>query len=141
MAWTVDARSWKRIVYLTTALPLGIAYFVVIAAGLSTGLGVSVLTFGLPIVIMMWVWRLLARLEGFLASRLLGVELPAPYRPAEGGWFARLASRLGDPATWKDLAYLIVHLPLGIVDFTAVAILLGLPLSLLLAPLLYWSVS
>ena len=141
MAWAVDARSWKRIVYLTTALPLGIAYFVVIAAGLSTGLGVSVLTFGLPIVIMMWVWRLLARLERFLASRLLGVELPAPYRPAEGGWFARLASRLGDPATWKDLTYLIVHLPLGIVDFTAVAILLGLPLSLLLAPLLYWSVS
>ena len=108
-----------------------------IAAGLSTGLGVSIMTFGLPVVFMMWVWRLMARFERFLASRLLGVDLPSPYRPAEGGWFARLLSRVGDPATWKDLAYLIVHLPLGIVDFTAVAILLGLPVSLLLAPLLY----
>jgi signal transduction histidine kinase len=110
----------------------------VIATGLSTGLGVAILTFGLPVVIMIWIWRLMARLERFLASRLLGVELPPPYRPAEGGWFARLLSRIGDPATWKDLAYLIVHLPLGIVDFTAVIVLLGIPVSLVLAPFLYW---
>jgi signal transduction histidine kinase len=138
VSWALDARSWKRIVYLTIALPLGIVYFVVIATGLSTGLGVAILTFGLPVVIMIWVWRLMARFERFLASRLLGIELPAPYRPAEGGWFARLLSRLGDPATWKDLAYLIVHLPLGIVDFTAVALLLGIPLSLVTAPLVFW---
>ena len=111
-----------------------------IATGLSTGLGVAIITFGLPVVIMIWVWRLMARLERFLASGLLGIELPPPYRPAEGGWFSRLLTRLGDPATWKDLAYLIVHLPLGIVDFIAVAVLLGLPLSLVAAPLLYWSV-
>src|SRR3954452_12562495 len=89
---------------------------------------------------MIWVWRLMARFERFLASRLLGIELPPPYRPAEGGWFARLLSRIRDPATWKGLAYLIVHLPLGILDFTAVIVLLGIPLSLVAAPLLYWSV-
>jgi signal transduction histidine kinase len=140
VAWAVDARSWRRIAYLVLALPLGIGYFVVIAAGLSTGLGVAVVTFGLPVVIMTWIWRLMARFERLLASRLLGIELPPPYRSAEGGWFARLLSRLGDPATWKDLAYLIVHLPLGIVDFTAVALLLAPPLSLVAAPLLYWTV-
>jgi signal transduction histidine kinase len=140
IAWAVDGRSWKRIVYLALALPLGLAYFVVIAAGLSTGLGTAVITFGLPVVVMMWIWRLMARFERFLAARLLGIELPPPYRAVEGGWFARLLGRVGDPATWKDLAYLIVHLPLGLVDFTAVAVLLGLPISLVLAPLMYWSV-
>jgi signal transduction histidine kinase len=140
VAWALDSRAWKRILYLTIAFPLGIAYFVTIAAGLSTGLGVAIMTFGVPVVIMMWVWRLMARFERFLASRLLGVELPPPYRPAEGRWFARLLSRLGDPATWKDLAYLIVHLPLGILDFIVVAILLGLPLSLVGTPLMYWSI-
>ncbi len=138
VAWATDARSWKRIVYLALALPLGLVYFVVIAAGLSTGLGVAIVTFGLPVVVMIWVWRLMARLERFLASRLLGIELPVPYRPTEGGWFARLLGRIGDPATWKDLAYLIVHLPLGLLDFTAVAVLLGFPLSMLTAPLVYW---
>jgi signal transduction histidine kinase len=139
-AWAVDARSWKRIAYLTIAFPLGIVYFVVIVTGLSTGLGVAIVTFGLPVVLMIALWRLMARLERFLAARLLGIELAPPYRPVEGGWFARLLSRIGDPATWKDLAYLIVRLPLGIVDITAVAVLLGLPISLVTAPLLYWSV-
>jgi signal transduction histidine kinase len=137
VAWATDPHSWRRIVYLTIALPLGITYFVIIAAGLSTGLGVAIMTFGLPVVIMIWVWRTMARLERLLCSRLLGVDVPEPYRTPEGGWFSRLLGRLGDPATWKDLAYLIVHLPLSIIDFAAVAILLGFPLSLVAAPIAY----
>ena len=107
-AWVVDARAWKRIVYLVSALPLGVAYFAVIVGGLSSGLGVAIMTFGLPLVVMMWVWRLMARFERLLASRLLGVELPDPYRPAEGGWFARMLSRVGDPVLQKMLATSLV---------------------------------
>jgi signal transduction histidine kinase len=112
-------------------------YFVIIAGGLSMGIGVAIVTFGVPVVIMIWIWRTMARLERLLCTRLLGVELPEPYRETEGGWFSRLLQRIGDPATWKDLAYLIVHLPLSIIDFAAVAILLGFPLSLIAAPIAY----
>ena len=85
-----------------------------IFTGLSVGLGVAILTLGLPLVLMMGFWRWMARFERRLCSRLLGVPLPAPYRPTtERGWFARLLARTADVATWKDLAYLTAHLPLA----------------------------
>ena len=60
---------------------------------------------------------------------------PSPYRRAhERGWFARLLARTADVATWKDLAYLIAHLPLAVVDLIAVVLLLAPPFALILAP-------
>ena len=88
------------------ALPLSAFYSVVILVGLSVGLGVAILTLGLPLVLMMGFWRWMARFERWLGERLLGVPLPSPYRPSsETRWFARLLARTADMATWKDLAY------------------------------------
>jgi signal transduction histidine kinase len=109
----------------------------VLITGLSVGLGVAIVTFGVPVVFVMWVARQFARLERRLLGALLGLDLPSPYRPAIGGWWARLASRIADPATWKDLAYLIVHFPLGIADFVVAVTVIGFDLGLILAPLTY----
>ena len=134
-AWAFDARSWRRILYLVLALPLSVFYSVVIFTGLSIGLGVAILTLGLPLVLMMGFWRWMARFERWLGERLLDVRLPSPYRvSAERGWFARLLARTADVATWKDLAYLIADLPLALLDLVAVFALLGPPLALILAP-------
>ena len=117
------------------ALPLSAFYSAVIFAGLSLGLGAAILTLGLPLVLMMGFWRWMARLERWLGSRLLGVELPSPYRPStERGWFARLLARTADVATWKDLAYLVAHFPLAVLDLIAVVVLLAPPFALILAP-------
>jgi signal transduction histidine kinase len=117
------------------ALPLSTFYSVVIFSGLSVGLGVAILTLGLPLVLMMEFWRWMARFERWLCGRLLGVSLPSPYRVSnERGWFARLLARTADVATWKDLAYLMAHLPLAVVDLIAVLVLLLPPFALILAP-------
>ena len=116
-AWAIDARSWKRILYLVLALPLSTFYSVVILTGLSIGLGVAILTLGLPLVLMMGFWRWMARFERWLGERLLGIPLPSPYRPSgETRWFARLLARTADVATWKDLAYLTAEFPLAVIN-------------------------
>jgi signal transduction histidine kinase len=122
---------------MVLALPLGTTYFVVLITGLSVGLGVAIITFGVPVVFVMWIARQFARLERRLLGALLGLDLPSPYRPAIGGWWARLVSRIADPATWKDLAYLIVHFPLGIADFVVAVSVIGFDLALIVAPLSY----
>ena len=43
-----------------------------------------------------------------------------------------------DPATWKDLAYLVVLFPLGLLWFVVTTTLWTLALGLLTAPLWYW---
>ena len=135
-AWAIDARSWKRILYLVLALPLSTFYSVVILTGLSIGLGVAILTLGLPLVLMMGFWRWMARFERWLGQRLLGIPLPSPYRPSgETRWFARLLARTADVATWKDLAYLTAEFPLAIINWIVLAGLLGPPVALILAPL------
>jgi signal transduction histidine kinase len=134
-AWAVDGRSWRRIAYLLLALPLSTFYSIVIFIGLSVGLGVAILTLGLPLVLMMGFWRWMARLERWLGERLLDVSLPSPYRVStERKWFARLLARTADVATWKDLAYLVADFPLALLDLVVVVLLLGPPLALIAAP-------
>jgi hypothetical protein len=42
-----------------------------------------------------------------------------------GDWWRRFAARVADPATWKDLAFLLLQLPVGIVAFTVTVTVLG----------------
>jgi signal transduction histidine kinase len=140
VASVVDPYAWRRILYLVLALPLGTTYFVVLVTGLSVGLGVAIITFGLPIVLTFAVARGFARFERRVAGGLLGLDLPDPYRPAVGGWWARLLSRIADPATWKDLAYLIIDFPLGVADFCVAVCVIGVTFGLIAAPFYYWSI-
>jgi signal transduction histidine kinase len=89
-----------------------------------------------------YAWRWFARLERRLLRALTGVEIQEPYRPEprEAGWSRRIGTRLRDPATWKDLVFLLLQLPLGIASFTITAVVLGLAVSWIAAPAWYWSV-
>ena len=90
----------------------------------------------------MYAWRWFAELERRLIRALTGVEIQEPYRPEprEAGWSRRIGTRLRDPATWKDLVFLLLQLPLGIASFTIAAVVLGLAVSWIAAPAWYWSV-
>ena len=83
-----------------------------------------------------YAWRWLADLERRLIHRLLGTHIPSPYRPDPEGarWWRRLAARLADPATWKDLAFLLLQLPLGILAFSVTVAVFGFGVRLLVAP-------
>jgi signal transduction histidine kinase len=134
-----DPRSYTRILYLLLAFPIGLAEFIFLTIGISTGLGTLITLIGVPILIgMLFAWRALAGAERWLIHKLLGVSVPPPYRPLppEASFEKRLRTDLGDPATWKDLVFLILRLPIGIITFAAAVAVVGGGLQLLVAPLL-----
>jgi signal transduction histidine kinase len=139
-----DARTYGRILYMLLALPLGVAEFTFLVTAISFGFGTAITLIGIPVLIgTVWAWRWLAALERRLIGRLVGVDIPSPYRPDPKGvrWWRRIAAWLSDPATWKDLAFLLLQLPLGILSFTITVTVLTVGLGLLFAPAYYWALS
>jgi signal transduction histidine kinase len=140
----LDARTYGRILYLLLALPLGVAEFSFLVTAISFGFGTAITLIGIPVLVgSVYAWRWLAELERHLIRALVGIEIPRPYRPdpVGGRWWRRLTARLADPATWKDLAFLLLRLPLGILSFTVTVAVLAVGLGTLAAPADYWAVS
>jgi signal transduction histidine kinase len=73
-------------------------------------------TIGVPFLLLFT--ALARRYTGFFrwwASRVLGVEIPAPYRlPENRGPMTRVRTIATDPATWRDMAFLPVNAFVGI---------------------------
>jgi signal transduction histidine kinase len=130
----------KRAVYLLLSLGLGITWFVILVVGLSTGVGLLITLVGIPILVgVLWATRPMADLERALVSGLLDVRTVGHYRrPQRDGAWAALMARLAEPQTWKDVAYLAVQFPLGLVWFILTSIAIAVPLGLLLAPAWFW---
>jgi signal transduction histidine kinase len=139
----LDARTYGRILYLLLALPLGVVEFTVLVTAISFGFGTAVTLIGIPVLVgSVYAWRWLAEFERRLVGRLIGTEIPSPYRPDPAGvrWWQRVASRLADPATWKDLAFLLLQLPLGVVAFSLTVAVFAVGFGTLLGPAYYWAV-
>jgi signal transduction histidine kinase len=133
-------RLGRRVSYLLLTLPLGAIYFGVLVAGLLSAVS-GAFIIGIPLfVALMFLWRALARFERRLLRRLLDVEIENPYRPPVSATrLGRIRDRLTDPATWKDLAYLLLLLPMGLVSFTVVVCLAGTAIALLTVFAWGWS--
>ncbi len=116
-------QTWLDYVYLWLAFPLGLFYFIFLVVGLSVGLSLVIVWVGIPMLLLVaGAWYLFAGLERILARELLRVPIgPAPraWEAVDGVW-AKLKAHFGSASTWKDLVYLLVRLPLGIVSFTIV---------------------
>ena len=135
-------RLWARVGYLLLTLPLGVLYGAVLTAGLLSVVGGAFIV-GIPLFIgLMFLWRALARFERRLLRRLLDVAIEDPYRqPRSPTRLGRIRDRAADPATWKDLAYLWLLMPLGLVSFTLVVSIAGTAIGLLTMPAWAWSIS
>jgi signal transduction histidine kinase len=140
----LDGRTYGRILYLLLALPLGVAEFAFLVTAISFGFSTAITLIGIPVLVgSVYAWRWLAELERRLIRSLVGTEIPSPYRPdpVGGRWWQRVGARLADPATWKDLAFLLLQLPLGVLSFTIAVTVLGVGLGALLAPTYYWALT
>ena len=136
VAW--DPQSYRNLLYLLLALPLGIAYVTVLAVGLSAGAGLAVILIGLVLLLAtVFALRAMAAVERTLARRLLRVTI---HPPIEGGidlpWRQRVQLWLRDPVTWKSLIFLLGKLPMGIVAYALLALIGFTSLILTFAPLL-----
>ncbi len=131
-------RFFPNLVYLLVGMPLGILYFVVLITGYALGAGLAITIIGIPILVsMIFVTYMLGDLERVTTFKLLGLKIPKPEaRPARTN-SARsiLTAQLKNAAFWKELVYLLVKLPLGVVTFSITISLVALTLSLLAAPL------
>ncbi len=90
---------------------IGIALFVIVV----TGIPLIVVTAGIPLLLGgIPATRWFANVNRDLASRVTGTEIPRPYRkPPVPGVVNYLRTALTDPATWRDLAWLLVNATVG----------------------------
>lgn len=124
--------------YLVLNLPVGIASFVFLVTALSVGLSTAIIWVGVPLLALaVLVWRGAARLERQRVHTLLRTYIATPYRPLPDTLSAQWKTRLKDPATWKDLTYFVLLLPVGVAEFALMVSLWTVSLWLLLLPLLH----
>jgi signal transduction histidine kinase len=116
--------GWSIVLTLAVPVELGI--------GLVLLLGAALLPFGIGL----WVtgraygWlRAAADLHRLWAAQVMGTPIPRPYRqlPAHGQ-LARLRGYTTDPATWRDLRWLLTELTIGMMlaALPAASVFLGL---------------
>lgn len=131
-------RTWLNIVYLLLSFPLGVFYFSFFVSMLSTSIGTLIVWIGIPLLALTAaLWWAFAAFERHLADGLLGTRLapaPTPWRNAQGTW-SRTKAHMGCAATWKDLAFLFVKFPLGIVSFVIFTVAVSVPAAFVSAPL------
>ena len=136
----VRPRSWLNLLYLALAFPLGLFYFVFLTVFLSVGISLAIIWVGIFILgVTAACWWAFAAFERSLADGLLGTDLtpaPEPWRHADGTW-PRIKAHFGSSATWKDLAFLFVKFPLGLLSFCVVVVLGATSLALATAPFYY----
>lgn len=130
-------KFFPNLLYMLFSLPLGILYFVVLITGFSLGTGLAITLIGIPILVsMIFVTYILGDLDRKLTSLFLGVQIAKPEaRPSEkGSATALLVAQLKSLQFWKELGYLLLKMPLGVIAFTIAITLVALSLGLIAAP-------
>lgn len=132
-----DAQTYRNLLYLLLAFPLGLAYFIYLVVGFSLGLGLAVLGVGIALLFgTVLGTRLIASFERWLANTLLGTTLPEP--PAvdrSGGIIDTVKAYLRASSTWKGLGFVFTKFWLGTASFVLLVTFLGVAVELLVLPL------
>jgi signal transduction histidine kinase len=137
--WT--GRLGKDALYLLTGLPMGILAFTLAVTGWSTGLGLLITLLGFPVLLVTALaLRGLAHVERARARLVLDEPLVARYdEPAKPGLIGRIRSVFTDVQNWRDLAWALLLLPIGIAGFTIATAAIGAVLGLVFAPAWTWA--
>jgi signal transduction histidine kinase len=134
-----ELRTWKETLHLLLNMPIGVATFTFIVTGFATGFGLLITLIGIPILIaMLYVSRGMGWFERLRAAALLDIHVPSPYRPdpPRDTWYRPFLSKASDPATWIEMVYHLILMPLGVITFTLVVTFWSLGLGLLFSPLI-----
>jgi hypothetical protein len=133
-----EPRSYGSIAYLLLGLPLGTAWFAVLVTAASVGLSMlAIALLGIPVLWAGWyVVRAFANVERVATAALSGRPIPtAPLAsPARGNLWRRLRTMSSERLRWRELAFLLLRFPVGIVTFTAAVTALAIPFLVAGAP-------
>ncbi|NUR91262.1 MAG: sensor histidine kinase [Nonomuraea sp.] len=130
--------TWRAAPYLLVSAGFGLVWFVVLTVATSVSVSLVVVWVGVPLAMAtVLMWRGGAMLERRLLRAAFGVRIADPYRAGpERGLGAHIAWLLGDKATWQDLGYLLMLLPLGVAESALSVTLWTFTAVLLTAPVL-----
>ncbi len=135
-----EARTYRIVAYLLVGLGLGILDFTLMVTGFSLGLGLFITIIGIPVLVAtLLVARALATMERRLAWSLLDAPLPRrrlARHEADGFFWPRLRSMATAPRTWAEVAFLMLRLPMAVLDFAFITVLIGLALGGFARPIL-----
>jgi hypothetical protein len=127
----VEGRTYRHLFYELISFPFGLMTFVMMVAGLSTGVGLAIVFIGFVILaVTLAAARVCRSIERGLARSLLGAAFSSPSAPVG------LRAGLNDAASWKALAYFVLRLPLAVLGFAASMVLLS-SVPVVATPLLY----
>ena len=133
-----EPQTYRNVVYLLLGLPLGTIWFSVLVAGLTVGLSlVAVALTGIPVLLGMWyVTRAFANTERVTSNALLGTSFPpATFGPhGSGNPWRRLRSISSESQRWRELGFLLLRFPAGVVTFTVAVTALAVPFAIAYAP-------
>lgn len=130
----VDGQTYRNLLYLLLAFPLGLAYFIAVVLGFSLGLGLSVLLVGFGILFgTVLVVRSIAAFERTLANSLLGTDIAAPNDVGKRGTGLLDAAKAYASAssTWRGLGFVLLKFWLGVASFVLLVTFLGTAVELL----------
>ncbi|MDZ5811133.1 sensor domain-containing protein [Halorubrum sp. AD140] len=135
----VDGRTYRHLLYLLLAIPLGFLYSALFSFGFLFGLLLSVVLVGFVVLVATLLGaRIAAGFERWLANRLLGTDLERYDDVADdaGGAVGGVRKYVDAASTWRGVGFLLLKYFVTVVAFVPVAALAtGLPL--VLAPLRY----
>ncbi|AJF66720.1 sensor histidine kinase [Streptomyces vietnamensis] len=136
-----EARTWRALLYVLIGLPLGICWFVLSVALVSTGAGLLVTFLGVPILAgALAMCRGFGAVERARARGLLGLDVaaPEPVRGRTGGAFSWMGAMLKSGASWRHLLYAVLHMPWAVFSFSVAVALWTWGWSLFTYPLWQW---
>lgn len=136
-------QTYRNLLYLSLAFPLGLTYFILLVVGLSLGVGLFITVIGVPILLAVLAMATgLASVERQLAVFLLGIDIEppgdSPFSLADDRSFVeRVKALVASTGTWKAVVYLVSKFFLGLASFFLITTLLVTAVTLLLVPLFY----
>ncbi len=131
-----DPATYRRLIYVVLALPLGQVWFVALVTVWSLCLGLAVTPLVIPLAIGLGaLTRGFAAVEAEIARSLLGVDARAPGSPPRGLGFWGSARATFDAGFWRAQAYLLIRWLTGITISAVVVSLLAAAVGMITAPI------
>ena len=134
----VARQTYKNLLYLFLAIPLGFLYYFAFGFGVLLGLLLTLVLVGVAILFVALLGaRIAAGLERRLANALLGLDLERYGDVADApGARSRLRAYVDAPSTWRAVGFLSMKTLVSVVALLGVIALAWIA-ELLLAPLRY----
>ena len=135
----VDGRTYRHLLYLLLAIPLGFVYWTLASFGLAFGLVLSVVLVGVVILLVTLIGaRIAAGFERWLANQLLGTDLDRydDVPDDASGAVAGVRKYVDAASTWRGVGFLSLKFFVTPLAFLLLVVLAN-GLSLTLSPLRY----